>query len=360
MPYPADYGGVIDVFYKLKALKEDGYKVFLHCYHYGRKEQSELENLAEKVYYYPRHAGRSRLFVRKPYIVASRDSDMLLTRLQRDNYPILYEGLHCCHSIDHKSLENRIKIVRAHNIEHDYYENLAEVESNVFKRYYFYNEASKLKKYEKVLKKANYVAAISPKDQMYFQKKYKKAVLVPAFHPYREVGSKTGRGDFVLYHGNLGVGENNEAALYLCKKVFPHIKHPVVIAGNKASQELKAEVEKLEHVKLESPVGFEKLQSLIRNAQVNVLPTFQATGIKLKLLAALYAGRHVVVNYPMVEGNGLEELCHLENNPMKMAHKINQLFSIDFTGSEIEERKEVLYSRYSNRASLTSLKPLFV
>ena len=32
VPYPANYGGVIDIFYKVQALSEAGVKVHLHCY----------------------------------------------------------------------------------------------------------------------------------------------------------------------------------------------------------------------------------------------------------------------------------------------------------------------------------------
>ena len=36
VPYPPDYGGAIDVFYKLKALNQEGVKIHLHCFEYGR------------------------------------------------------------------------------------------------------------------------------------------------------------------------------------------------------------------------------------------------------------------------------------------------------------------------------------
>jgi hypothetical protein len=42
VPYPANYGGVIDVFYKLKNLHKAGVKIILHCFEYGRGEQKEL------------------------------------------------------------------------------------------------------------------------------------------------------------------------------------------------------------------------------------------------------------------------------------------------------------------------------
>ena len=49
IPYPANYGGVIDVYYKAKALSEKGVKVHLHCFQYGRKPSMVLENLVKNL-----------------------------------------------------------------------------------------------------------------------------------------------------------------------------------------------------------------------------------------------------------------------------------------------------------------------
>ena len=43
VPWPADYGGVIDVYYRIVALAKTGVKIHLHCYTYGREEAKELE-----------------------------------------------------------------------------------------------------------------------------------------------------------------------------------------------------------------------------------------------------------------------------------------------------------------------------
>ena len=42
VPFPADYGGVIDVFFKIKALHKADVKIILHCFEYGRLPQVEL------------------------------------------------------------------------------------------------------------------------------------------------------------------------------------------------------------------------------------------------------------------------------------------------------------------------------
>jgi len=45
IPYPANYGGVIDVFYKAQALTAKGVKVHLHCFEYNREHSKELKKL---------------------------------------------------------------------------------------------------------------------------------------------------------------------------------------------------------------------------------------------------------------------------------------------------------------------------
>ena len=138
IPYPVNYGGVIDVFYKAKALTEKGVKVHLHCFQYGKKPSEILSELFHEVQYYKRDISKKHLFKSIPYIISSRISDDLITNLKKDNYPVLMEGLHTCALLENKSLhENRKMIVRPHNIEHEYYQNLAKVESDIFKKYYF-------------------------------------------------------------------------------------------------------------------------------------------------------------------------------------------------------------------------------
>ena len=55
----------------------------------------------------------------------------------------------------------------------------------------------------------------------------------------------------------------------------------------------------------------QELKDIISKAQLHVIPSFNCTGVKLKLLNALFNGRHCVVNAEAVEGTGLKEVCHL-------------------------------------------------
>lgn len=348
IPYPADYGGVIDVFYKIKALASCGVSIHLHCFSYGRKQSEVLHQLCKSVHYYERKSSKAHLFNGLPYIVLSRQSDELKKNLLSLDAPVLMEGMHSTFYLNDSEFANRKMYVRMHNIEHDYYSNLAKVESNIFKRYYFYNESGKLKKYENNLHKAMGVAAISPADTAYLQQEFKNVKYIPAFHPNEEVTSQPGKGDYYFYHGNLSVGENNEAALYLVNKIFDDLDDELIIAGNKPTEELRKAVIAKKNVRLIEHLSPSEIHNFIANAHCNILPTFQATGIKLKLLSSLFAGRFCIVNTPMVAQTGLESLCIIADETIEMKERIIATSRKKFNANEIEKRTDILLQNFDN------------
>ena len=272
VPYPANYGGVIDVFYRVKALSEAGIKVHLHCFEYGRGEAEVLDRCHE-VKYYPRHTSFWKQLSREPYVVASRRSEALVKDLLKDDYPILCEGLHTTAVLTDPRLKNRKIYVRAHNVEHDYYRLLAESEPTFWKRWFYRMEARKLQRYEPVLKQAAGIFAITQKDTEYFHAHYGNAVHVPGFSALSRVCSETGRGDYVLYHGNLSVAENRKAAEWLVEQVFSELPIPCVVAGLNPPDSLRKLCRRYSHVSLKSNLGDAEMMDLIRNAQVNVMVT---------------------------------------------------------------------------------------
>jgi len=95
VPYPADYGGVMDIFYKICSLHNAGIRIYLHCFSNGRPPQDELDQYCEEVFYYKRKNFFQALPFNIPFMVASRNNDALLNNLQKDNHPILLEGIQC-------------------------------------------------------------------------------------------------------------------------------------------------------------------------------------------------------------------------------------------------------------------------
>lgn len=359
IPYPPNYGGVIDIYFKIRSLHACGVKVILHAFVYGGRTPNKLlDKYCKKVYYYKRRVFKNPFYGDLPYIVATRSADELLENLVKDDHPILFEGLHTTYFLQHEKLKHRFKIVRTHNIEHDYYKALEEVETNFFKKYFFRIEADRLKSYENVLQHAALIAAISPEDQGYYQKQFPQVKYLPAFHSNEKVVSKPGKGKFILYHGNLAIGENHKAALYLVNEVFSGLNLPCVIAGNHPQDQLEKAVDAFEHITLVKNIGTQEILQLVQDAHINVLVTFQDTGIKLKLLNSLYRGRHCVVNDLMVNNNGLEGACHVERDAEGLKKSIQSLWGIDFGEEEIEWRNRALGVQFDNHKNAEFLKEL--
>ena len=209
VPFPPNYGGSIDIFYKLKTLHKLNIKIILHCFEYGRGKQNELEKYCEFVYYYKRTTTMKNIVSNLPFTINTRKNIELEINLKSNNYPILFEGLHTTFSLIKNSFEDRTLIIRAHNIEHNYYKGLSKSETNIIKKLYFSSERIKLKTYQKIFKKVNYILSISPLEHTYFSFKYpKKSIYIPAFHEHSEVKSRIGKGKFALYHGNLKISDN--------------------------------------------------------------------------------------------------------------------------------------------------------
>lgn len=360
IPFPANYGGVVDVFYKIKELSEKGIKVHLHCFEYGRKHSEELENICYSVQYYKRDLSKVQILKNLPYIVSSRYSEELIVKLMKDKYPILLEGLHTCYVLLDKRMKNRKIFVRTHNVEHDYYLNLALAERSFYKKYYYNNEAKKLQRFENILSKASGLIAISIKDYDYFSKRFQNVTFIPAFHPHKVVKSKMGKGKYVLYHGNLSVAENYNAVEFLLKNVFDNSNINFKIAGLKPPSHLKKMVESNPNVELIADPTNSELYKLIQKAHINISVTFQDTGLKLKLLNTLYNGRFCLVNDKMLSGTALDDLCVVANNPTEISDEINRLFELSFTEKDIELRKEKLALLYNNGNNVNELISLMV
>lgn len=357
VPYPPDYGGAIDVFYKLKALSEAGCSIYLHCFEYGRGRQNELERYCEQVWYYPRNTAQALLHPAMPYIVASRSSAVLADRLKSIKAPIFFEGVHTTFCLNDRALAERFKAIRLHNIEHDYFRQLGISETRPGRKMIYKIESLRLKRYEHSLHHANAFFPVSVADKAYFEALYPAAIhqLIPPFQPYGSVTVKEGSGNYALYHGNLSHPENIQASLFLLREVIPHAGIPFIIAGKQPAPEVVAACASAPLVTLIADPSQERMDELIASAQALVLPTFQQSGVKLKLLASLFRARHIIVNSAMLFGTGLpDECCIKADTAADMLTNLKNVMHQPFTAADILKRRQVL-APYDNQVKAQKL-----
>ncbi|MFO7575207.1 MAG: glycosyltransferase family 1 protein [Bacteroidales bacterium] len=353
-PWPPDYGGVIDVFHRIRVLSEKGVRIVLHTFIYGRPPAEELNRYCEKVYYYNRRRYFNP-FSLTPYIVSTRRHPELLNNLNADTAPVLFEGLHTCSLLGHHLLRGRTRIVRMHNIEHSYYYYSARNETNLFRKAWFLAESFRLKRFEKVLKDATTILAISENDRRELATRFPRTEFLGPFQGNQKVLSKTGTGNYALYHGKLSVAENDRAARYLAAKVFSQTNYPFLIAGSNPEKGLKRLISRQKNTELIENPSAEELESLIAEAHINILPAFQPTGLKLKLVNALHNGRWLVSNSSMVSGTGYESLCHIAGNADEMIALIDELKGKPFGEMELAERQRLLITDSSRQKDIDRL-----
>ena len=360
VPWPADYGGAIDMMNRLRMLKKSGIGIHLHYFSYNeRGTPNELNQFCESIHVYQRKTGRKGLSPTIPYIIASRVNEELIRNLRQDNHPLLLEGIHCTGILPHLEIGNRKVVVRMHNEESIYYRELATSTKSLWKKLFFYNESRLIRKYTHKLPAGCTYACISNSDLQLLRDEYHlpHTEFLPAFPSWQQVTGEEGMGNLCLYHGCLSVPENEQAALWLLREVFTKVRKPFVIAGKKPTKRLQKMAHLCQHTCLVADPTETEINDLVRKAHINVLPSFnsQSTGIRLKLLHALFEGRHCVVNEQMLKGTGLDAACHRGTTASAFASIIAQLYHQPFTQEEILLRKKLLCSDYDNEKNTRRL-----
>lgn len=358
VPFPPDYGGVMDVFYRLKALSEAGFIITLHCFEYGRGRHSELKKYAHHVHYYKRGSKVLAGFRKTPMIVASRANTELLKRLCEDSSPILFEGQHCTAFLDHAALQKRVKLVRIHNVEHEYYKELSKVEKSLLKKRFFMQESKKLAQHEKVLKSATALLCISSKEQVYYSDKSMVTDYLPVSFPLNFLVTDKKK-NFTLFHGNLSVPENENTVLWLLNNVASKLNHPLYVAGKNPTKRIQEAAENKQRIHLVANPSKEELQELLKQAKTHLMWTSQNTGVKLKLLHTLTTNGAVVVNSAMIEGTELNHLCTQVKTEEELISFLNGAPRTPIDSQDMEMRRTCLAERFGgDRVSETILKYL--
>jgi hypothetical protein len=339
-------------------LKEQGIRIHLHCFDYGRGQQPELEKYCASVNYYKRHP--YRLFSSLPHIVDSRKNENLFDRLLKDDHPILMEGIHCTALLNDHRFKNRKCFVRLHNVEFEYYRDLDKASGSMIKKLYYRRESTLLKRYEKNIAAKAVFLSVTEKDAETYRRIFncKSVQHLPLFLPSWKVIATSGMGGYCLYQGDLSVDANVTIVEWMVKKIFSGIDVSLKIAGKRPPASLKKLAGAYQNITLIADPPERQMQELIAKAHINIIPSFSNTGIKLKLLNALFNGRHCIVNSNTVEGTGLEHLCHIANTTDHLKDIIAQLYYQPFREDEIQARRTVLTHHFNNEVNAKKLLKL--
>lgn len=352
-PYPPDFGGAIDVYFKIKALAALGVKIDLHIYHNKRDDISGLKPYCQNIKLYKQNTQITKHLSMLPYSVSSRNSKALYENLKQKNAPILFESLRTCAILNHP-FKQKVAI-RCHNIEHYYCWGLFKSEKNLIKKLAFFLESLKFKNFESILKKADFLLPISHYEYSYYSRNFSTAsYYLPVFQGGKRKVSQSGFGKYALYHGDLSTADNVKSAFFLVD-VFKDLNYPLIIASSFLPKKLYKRVKNYKNITFDLILNESQLEKLIQNAQINTLYSFQKSGTKLKVFNALFNGRHCIVNKNIVDDPEIISICEVAENKKDYKIKVENLFQKEFLD---DKTRDAVLKKYDSKLNAQKLVKL--
>ncbi|NIF05785.1 glycosyltransferase [Chryseobacterium sp. Tr-659] len=348
-PYPPSYGGIIDVFYKIKALSDLGIKIHLHCFvdQIPERIDPEVEENTENIFFYKKKKNPLLYFSGTPFAAAIRDSELLLTHLEKIKAPILFEGLQTTYVIKFLKGRGHQLYLRHHNNETAYYKGLSLSEKNIFKKIIYSIESLKYTGYQKkLLKKFNTVFCLSEKEYHEVETYSNNAQLIHIFHGNSSVKQLDKKGKYFLFHGDLTTADNKKALEETIDlfKSLPH--YQLKVASDRASEDIKKKISAVENISLTPIQTTENLHHLLNGAHANILLSYQNSGTKVKLFNTLYNSRFVIINENITDDADLIKLCLYGSETEEIRRQIIIAATKDY--NDTENRKKVLERKHSD------------
>lgn len=221
--------------------------------------------------------------------------------IQFDKYDVIYIEFTKMDYVIKDILKSGFKgkiIVRAHNVETDFYRIEYENDRTIL-RLLKYKFSRSRENY--MLQKADRILAITDQDKKTFMDTYElpdeKIVVFPVGvnqdNFESEITGKINEKLNCLITGSLWFGPNSDGAKWFIKQVWPHVKNicTLTLAGSNPSEEIKKLCEN-ENIEIkESP---ESMVPYFEKADMVLAPVFSGAGMKVKIAEAMSYGLPIV------------------------------------------------------------------
>ena len=199
-------------------------------------------------------------------------------------------------------------VLRAHNVEHTIWRRVAQSERNPFKRWYLKHLSLTLGAYEREhLNDYDGVVCITANDERQLREMgCRKPMMAMPFGVMPETVAGVEEEPNSLFHiGSMDWMPNLEGVKWFLKQVWPmvHERMPqltLYLAGRKMPDDLMRL--EMEGVKVLGEVP--DATYFITSKQINVVPLLSGSGIRVKIIEAMSAGKAVVTTTIGAEGIG--------------------------------------------------------
>jgi glycosyltransferase involved in cell wall biosynthesis len=291
----------------------------------------------------------------------------LIEILQKENFDIVqFETLFISPYIEIIRKYSKAKIVlRSHNIEHLIWQRVAQVTSNQLKKLYLRHLARTLKHYElSILNQFDGIATITQTDADFFNKNGCNipVISIPFGINLKKFKENPGIiADFPsLFHiGAMNWMPNEEGIRWFLDNVWPlvHQKFP----GLKfylAGREMPAWLTKANIPNLVVLGEVDDAFDFMYSKSVEIVPLFSGSGIRIKIIEGMAAGRAVISTSIGAEGI---EVTHrknilIANNPDEFVDAIGEcIASRDFCEQLGNNARQLIETDHSNQTLMKKL-----
>lgn len=254
------------------------------------------------------------LFSSLPYNIqrfrSGRVKNKLKEILKKEEFDIVQiEGLNMTVYIPLiKQYSQAMISLRAHNIEHEIWNELSGGEKNNLKRFYLKLISSRMKDYEmKTINKCDLLIPISENDSRFF---LQSGVEIPAYTcPFgidiKPVQKKAEHGKSGLsYIGSLDWRPNQEGLIWFLNTVWPKVllelpEFELHIAGRNAPDWL---IKKLNTKGVRFFGEVADAKEFIKEANILIVPLLSGSGIRIRIIQAMAVGTPVISTIKGIKG----------------------------------------------------------
>lgn len=350
IPYPPDSGGKISIWGITKYLSQLGHQITLVSYYdgsYDVEKYNALKNYCEPIFI--KHNTRNNilkallnLFSPVPYNISKYYckslEDFLLKFLNKNDIDIIHiDHLHLSWVVDVvKSIKNIPVVLREHNLELKIMKRFYEDTKNPFLKFYAGLQYKKFIHYEPLQAlKFDKCIMISKEDEKYLNEMNSKVKIktIPVGVEENILHLKMNSVlPLTLFHvGSLKWIPNREGLMWFLKEIFPIIisSYPqtkLYIYGIGAEtievdQKLSDNVIKVGYV--------EDIWEEIKNKMIMIVPLIVGSGMRVKIIEMLAAGKLIVTTSVGKEGIEVSDgqQIFIADDSQSFAQKIIDIFS---------------------------------
>lgn len=374
VPWPLNEGGTIGIYNYTRAYSELGHEVTLYCLD-GFKHNTPVAEAQRELGKYAKtlihpidtdikwdeailHLIRNESYNVSRFYNATFEKE-IETLLQSEEYDVVQlEGTFAAPYIaavrkHHKSL----LAMRMHNVEYEIWERLASIETNPLKKIYLNLLAKQLKKYEtKVVNEVDVIATVTNDDAEKFKQLHPKGnyIIIPAGIDLREWTCSPSESITSWYHiGSMEWHGNIDAVDWFLKEVHRRLleideDYKLELAGKSID---KSEYQNIPRLNVHSNVP--RAYDFVNECDVCVVPLRSGSGIRLKILEAMAAGKLVVST--TIGAQGIEYVANehllIADTPAQYLVVYNKLKNgeIDYK-TIVQNARKLVEDHYSTEA----------